>query len=108
MPVQSEAKRLLELSGVPIAAPSANLSGKPSPTAFAHCVDDMNGRVDAIIDGGDCNVGIESTVIDLSGEPIIYRPGDVTTEQIEQILNCKVKTVSEVKENEKPKSPGLK
>lgn len=50
MPVQSEAKRLLELSGVPIAAPSANLSGKPSPTAFAHCVDDMNGRVDAIID----------------------------------------------------------
>ena len=101
MPVQSEAKRLLELSGVPIAAPSANLSGKPSPTAFAHCVDDMNGRVDAIIDGGDCNVGIESTVIDLSGEPIIYRPGDVTTEQIEQILNCKVKTVSEVKENEK-------
>lgn len=108
MPVQPEAKRLLELSGVPIAAPSANLSGKPSPTAFAHCVDDMNGRVDAIIDGGDCNVGIESTVIDLSGEPIIYRPGDVTAEQIEQILNCKVKTVSEVKENEKPKSPGLK
>ena len=67
MPKCETARRLIELSGLPIAAPSANLSGKPSPTTFQHCIDDMMGRVDAIIDGGDCEIGVESTVVDLSG-----------------------------------------
>ena len=108
MPENKIAARFLELANCPVAAPSANLSGKPSPTRYEHCVDDMNGRVGAIIDGGDCNIGIESTVIDMSGDPVIYRPGDVSREQIEKVLGAEVKVAVSVQEGEKPKSPGLK
>lgn len=108
MPLSPIAAEFLKLSNIPIAAPSANLSGKPSPTEFKHCVEDMRGRVDAIIDGGVCNVGVESTVIDLSDKPIIYRPGDITKQQIEEVLNKGVEAVYEVKADEKAKSPGLK
>lgn len=84
MPSHTIALRLIALSGKPIAAPSANLSGKPSPTTSKYVVEDLFGRVDCIIDGGDCEVGLESTVLDVTGDvPVILRPGKVTREQIE-------------------------
>ena len=108
MPSHEIASKLLKFCSVPIAAPSANLSGKPSPTVFRHVKDDMDGRVDAIIDGGDCSVGVESTVLDISGEkPILYRPGGVTAEEIEALIG-KIVITTKAKEGETPKSPGLK
>ena len=107
------AQALIRAAGVPIAAPSANLSGKPSPTRASHVVEDMMGRVDIIIDGGNCDVGVESTVFDISGESrSILRPGAVTLAQISEV----VKSAEELNwmapagspEMEKPKSPGLK
>jgi L-threonylcarbamoyladenylate synthase len=83
MPSHTIAQRLIALSGKPIAAPSANLSGKPSPTTSKYVVEDLFGRVDCIVEGGDCEVGLESTVLDVTGDvPIILRPGKVTQEQI--------------------------
>ena len=108
IPNQPVARRFLELAKIPIAAPSANLSGKPSPTDFLHCKKDMTGRVDAIIDGGRCQVGVESTVLDISGEkPVLYRPGGITLEQIQECIGD-VEVVTSAKEGETPKSPGLK
>ena len=108
MPSQPAAKELLLTAGVPVAAPSANRSGLPSPTAFSHVKADMDGRVDAIIDGGDCRVGVESTVLDVSGTaPVLYRPGGITKEQIEELIGP-IQVVTELKEGESPKSPGLK
>lgn len=108
MPSQPVARRLLALAGVPVAAPSANLSGKPSPTSFRHVREDMDGRVDAVIDGGDCAVGVESTVLDLTGErPVLFRPGGVTLEQIEAVTGP-VDVVTKAAEGESPRSPGLK
>ncbi len=108
MPSSNTARRLIEASGIPVAAPSANLSGKPSPTSSEHCITDMMGRVDAIIAGEDCEVGLESTVVDLSGGvPVMLRPGGVTIEQLKEVLG-EVETVTSVKEGEAPKSPGLK
>ena len=109
MPSHSTAKRLLEYAKIPIAAPSANLSGKPSPTIIEHVKEDMDGRVDGIIDGGDCQVGVESTVLDISCEtPKLFRPGGVTAEEIEDVIGKKIDIVTSVKEGETPKSPGLK
>lgn len=83
MPAHPLALRLIALSGVPVAAPSANRSGRPSPTRGAHVVADLMGRVDAIIDGGPCAVGLESTVVDATGDaPVILRPGAVTREML--------------------------
>lgn len=108
MPNHNVASKLLKMCKVPVAAPSANLSGKPSPTSFRHVKDDMDGRVDAIIDGGDCNVGVESTVLDLSGDkPVLYRPGGVTAEEIEALIG-EIIITTKAKEGESPKSPGLK
>lgn len=108
MPENKTALKLIEFSGIPIAAPSANLSGKPSPTTFKHCVNDMESRVDAIIEGEDCKIGVESTVIDLSCEPpVILRPGAVTYEEICETIG-EVKIGDKLKDGEKPKSPGLK
>ncbi len=108
MPENETARKLIEISGIPVAAPSANLSGKPSPTTAQHCIDDMMGRVDAIIKGDDCEFGVESTVVDLSGDkPILFRPGAVTLEQLTEVLG-EVEVTFSVKEGEKPKSPGLK
>lgn len=94
MPSDETARQLIIRSGVPIAAPSANLSGHPSPTTYRHCIDDLMGRVDAIICGEDCQVGIESTVIDMTGgdekPPVILRPGIVTAERISQVLGKEV------------------
>lgn len=109
MPENEIAKDFLRYANVPVAAPSANLSGKPSPTSFGHCIEDMNGRVDAIINGGNSRVGVESTVIDMTKEPIIYRPGDITKGQIEKVLGQEVRIMAdEAKNTETPPSPGLK
>lgn len=111
MPSNEVARNLIEAAGTPVAAPSANLSGKPSPTAFRHAFDDMNGRVDVIIDGGDCDIGIESTVVDTtSTPPTILRPGGITAEMLAELFPDI--TVEEHKkegtEGYTPKSPGMK
>ena len=108
MPSHKIAKQLLDICGLPIAAPSANTSGKPSPTTAKHVLDDLNGKIDAIIDGGDCNVGLESTVIDVTEDiPKLLRPGGITYEQLCDILGEVIKNY-EFKDGEVPKSPGVK
>lgn len=111
LPENKIARKLIKLSGCPIAAPSANLSGSPSPTTFEHVFSDMNGRVDAIIKGKECNVGVESTVIDVTEEvPVILRPGGITAKMIRKVCgDVKVaKGVDGIENEEKPKSPGMK
>lgn len=112
MPSHPVARELIRLSGVPVAAPSGNRSGRPSPTAAAHMMEDMDGRIEMIIDGGECDVGVESTVVDMSGDvPRILRPGGITREMIAEIAgDCKVDStvMRPLKENERPKSPGMK
>ena len=108
MPNHKIALELIEKSGLPIAAPSANTSGKPSPTKAMHVAEDMTGRIHAIIDGGSCDVGVESTVIDVTGEiPLLLRPGMVTYEQLVDVLG-EVKQNFEYKDGETPRSPGVK
>lgn len=87
MPAHPVARELIRRAGVPLAAPSANLSGSPSPTCAQHCIDDLTGRVDAIIDGGTCEVGVESTVLTLCTDPPrVLRPGAVTLEMLREVL----------------------
>ena len=87
MPSEPAAAELISAAETPIAAPSANLSGKPSPTTYQHVVDDLDGRIDGIIAGGECKAGIESTVVDMTEEtPVILRPGVITAEQLSQPL----------------------
>lgn len=108
MPDHAVARLLIRESGVPIAAPSANLSGKPSPTNAQDVMEDMKGRIDAVIDGGHSKFGVESTVLDLTGSaPVILRPGGVTREELEKVLGH-VHVEENIKEGEKPRSPGLK
>ena len=91
MPEDAIARALISAAGVPIAAPSANLSGKPSPTRYTHVAEDLDGRIDAIIAGDDCKAGIESTVVDMTGEvPTILRPGVITREMLHEALNGEV------------------
>jgi len=129
MPANETALQLIASAGVPIAAPSANLSGKPSPTNGADVLEDMDGRIDAIIMGEACNVGIESTVLDVTGKtPIILRPGIITAEMIKNTCKVDVKYDASLKRDAvssgkqaqadpalgvadtdfKPKSPGMK
>lgn len=108
MPSHKIAYQLLDMCGIPVAAPSANTSGKPSPTAAKHVFEDMNGRIDAIVDGGSCEVGLESTVIDVTEDiPKLLRPGGVTYEQLCDVLGTVIKNY-EFKDGEIPKSPGVK
>jgi len=108
-PSHPVAQKLIRACGVPIAAPSANLSGRPSSTAFSHVVADLNGRVDAIIDGGDSPIGLESTVLDLTSEiPTILRPGSITKSMIEATLGSVVLDGSAKKSTDAPRSPGMK
>lgn len=87
MPSDLNARRLIDSAGVPIAAPSANTSGKPSPTSAKHVADDLSGKIAAIIDGGECSVGVESTVITLVPKvPRLLRPGGITPEMLESVL----------------------
>ena len=113
MPSHPVARAILKASGLPLAAPSGNLSGRPSPTTAAYMLEDMQGRIPLIVDGGPCSVGVESTVVSLCGEtPLILRPGAVTAEQMSAVLGCPVQlshAVTEgLKEGEKPQSPGMK
>ena len=112
-PLNLIARKLIEYSGVPIAAPSANLSGSPSPTRANHVIDDMDGRVDMIIDGGDCDFGLESTIVKIeeNGELTLLRPGRITVDDLKQvssIVNIADAVVSELKKDEKALSPGMK
>lgn len=87
MPSDEIARAIIKASGTYIAAPSANLSGRPSPTKAEHVIEDLSGRIEMIVDGGDSDIGLESSIIDLSGEvPMILRPGYITKEDFEQIV----------------------
>lgn len=114
MPADKTARALIRLSGVPVAAPSANTSGRPSPTTADHVWQDMNGRIEMIVDGGPVGIGVESTIIDVSGEePMILRPGAVTQEMAFQVLGRRIRldpaiTEGPVKEDIRPKAPGMK
>lgn len=109
MPLSNIARMLIRLSEVPIGAPSANISGKPSATSFEHVYDDFYGRVDAIIKSGDTKMGLESTVIDLTlKEPEILRPGYITSAQISEYLGFEIKTTAALGQAHAPRSPGMK
>lgn len=109
MPDHAVARQLIEASGLPIAAPSANTSGKPSPTLAKHVQDDLYGRIAGIVDGGPTGVGVESTVLDCTEDiPIILRPGGVTKEQLETIIGQVKEDQAFVKKDEAPKAPGMK
>ncbi|MBR3247532.1 MAG: threonylcarbamoyl-AMP synthase [Clostridiales bacterium] len=110
MPSHPVANRFLRYCGVPVAAPSANLSGRPSPTGARSVLEDMDGYIYAVIDGGDSEFGLESTVVDCTGkEPVILRPGAVTRADIDRVLQDGVTVVSSTLDNgETPRSPGMK
>lgn len=111
MPSHPIARTLIKESGVPIAAPSANISGRPSPTQAEHVYEEMNGRVDGIILGGDCNYGLESTVLDLTSEPpMILRPGSVTKEDLQKYLEEIIidPALMRNEDNIVAKAPGMK
>ena len=112
MPLNQTARDIIEQSGLPLAAPSANISGSPSPTTAQHVLNDMNGKIDAVVMGEACDVGVESTVITLAGEhPVLLRPGGVTLEQLQEILpdiEVNPAVLSELKANEEAASPGMK
>ncbi len=109
MPDHPVALALIEESGLPLAAPSANLSGKPSPTTAAHVADDLTGRISGIVDGGATGVGLESTVVDCTGKiPVILRPGGVTKEQLEEVVGEVSADPALTDEGQAPKAPGMK
>lgn len=109
MPENAVARKLLSLCNLPIAAPSANISGRPSPTDANYVIEDMMGRVEGIIDGGNCSVGVESTVIDMTSEiPTILRPGGVTAEEIAEVLGEVLGGREKAEDGETPKAPGMK
>ncbi|MBQ6196929.1 MAG: threonylcarbamoyl-AMP synthase [Lachnospiraceae bacterium] len=112
MPSHPAAQRFIRAAGVPIAAPSANLSGRPSPTTAKHVREDLDGRIDMILDGGPADIGLESTIIDVTEEtPVILRPGYIGREALETLLG-KVEldraVFAEPAQGVKPKAPGMK
>lgn len=112
LPAHPAARGVIEAAGVPLAAPSANLSGRPSPTTFAHVRADLNGRVEAILDGGDCRVGVESTVVTLvGGAPRVLRPGGVTLGQLREVLGhveLDPAVLHQLEAGARASSPGMK
>lgn len=111
MPSHPIAHAILKEANIPVAAPSANTSGRPSPTRLSHVLEDMNGKVQVIVDGGEADWGIESTVLDVTGKrPMILRPGGVTKEDLEAILGPVDvdETTIKTEEGLVPKSPGQK
>lgn len=107
MPEDVLVREIIRAAGVPVAAPSANLSGKPSPTNARHAFEDMGGRVPLIIDGGPCGVGVESTVVDVTGDvPVVLRPGAVTVEMITDV--CGEARLHSGAAAGTPASPGMK
>ena len=109
MPADRIARALITAAGGYVAAPSSNRSGRPSPTTARHVIEDMDGRVEMIIDGGDTQIGLESTIIDLTGgKPEILRPGSVTEEMVKEAIGS-VETQGAVPEDgAAPKAPGMK
>src|SRR5712691_9399033 len=108
VPDHAVARALIEAAGVPIAAPSANRSGRPSPTRAAHVRDDLDGRIEMILDGGPTPVGIESTVLDMTGEsPLLLRPGGISLEALRQALGP-VRLVAGEDHEAAGRSPGLR
>lgn len=111
MPSHPVALNLIRESGLYIAAPSANTSGRPSPTLASHVMEDMNGRIEAILDGGAVGIGIESTIVDLTGDiPVILRPGFITKSMLEEIVGEVTidPALIEPDPNLRPKAPGMK
>lgn len=112
MPSDPIANRLIALAGVPVAAPSANTSGRPSPTTADHVYQDMNGRIDMIVDGGPVGIGVESTIVDVSERiPTVLRPGAVTMEMLKAVLGevaIDPAILGPVKPDVRPKAPGMK
>ena len=110
MPSHPVANRFLKEAGIPVAAPSANLSGRPSPTSSRSVLEDMDGYIYAVIDGGDSEYGLESTVVDCTGTtPVILRPGAVTKADIDSVLNGEETVIAGgLSDKETPRSPGMK
>ncbi len=111
-PENEIARKLIEASGVPLAAPSANISGKPSPTSAKHVFHDLNGKIPYIIDGGMCNIGVESTVVTLAtNKPILLRPGKISREEIEKVIgdiDISEAVFHKMSDDFKAQSPGMK
>lgn len=103
---------IIEAAEVPVAAPSGNISGRPSPTCARHMIEDMDGRIDAIVDGGACGVGVESTIIDLTvTPPRLLRPGGLALEDLQEVLGeiaVDKAVLAPLSEGEKPRAPGMK
>lgn len=111
MPNNKIALALIEASGGYIAAPSANISGRPSPTLAKYCEEDLSGKIEMIIDGGQVGIGLESTIVDLTSEiPMILRPGYITAEMLKDVLGeiSIDKTIIDSSSTERPKAPGMK
>ena len=111
-PSHPVAQKLIRAAGTPIAAPSANRSGRPSPTTAQHVAEDMDGRIPMILDGGACGVGLESTVLDVTGErPRILRPGGITKEMLEEVIgevDVDEGVLGMLREGAQVRSPGMK
>ena len=111
-PASAVTREIIRLAGVPIAAPSANLSGKPSTTTARHVLDDHDGRIEAVVDGGPCRVGVESTIVDLTEDrPRLLRPGGITPEQLLAVLGDLVidqAVTAQLDKNAVVKAPGMK
>lgn len=111
MPLHPAALALIASSGGYVAAPSANLSGRPSPTLAKYVVEDLSGRIEMILDGGDVEIGLESTIVDMTAkEPMILRPGAVTKEMLEEVLQSveEDRTMMSPDSGQAPKAPGMK
>lgn len=110
-PSHAGAQALLKAANIPIAAPSANLSGSPSPSCAEHVISDLDGRVDMIIDGGECEVGLESTIVKIDGDSLLLlRPGKISAEELECV--CREVDIAQAvtekpREDESPLSPGM-
>ncbi|HTE19844.1 MAG TPA: L-threonylcarbamoyladenylate synthase, partial [Armatimonadota bacterium] len=112
MPANETALALLRSVGAPLAAPSANLFSRPSPTTARHVLEDLDGRIDAVLDGGPAGLGVESTVVDVrASTPVILRPGGVPRETLEQVLGVRIRLRNEAAtsstETDAARSPGL-
>lgn len=111
-PDHSICRAIIAAADVPVAAPSGNTSGRPSPTTAKHMLEDMNGKIDAIVDGGACTVGVESTIVDLTcTPPRLLRPGGITLEQLESVLGEVIVDAAvrrQMGEGEQPRAPGMK
>jgi len=111
-PAHAMCRAIIRAAGTPVAAPSGNTSGKPSPTTAQHMLDDMEGKIDAVLDGGSCQVGVESTIVDLTCQPPrLLRPGGVPLEELRDVLGeieLDPAITRPMKEGETPRAPGMK